>query len=130
MVLFDLRELAQVAVEAVVCVLADGAGVEDDDVGLVVGVRLNVAGIVEQSGQTLGVVHVHLTSVGLDLVAARGGSGCRRGFNQFSHGAPILAVPRAPFQSSASTSRVTLMQIAEGKPRRASMPRIRRSRTA
>src|SRR5699024_1916481 len=125
MVLLDLRELAEVAVESVVGVLAHGTGVEDDDVGLVVAVRLNVAGIVEESGESLGVVHVHLTSVGLDLVAARCGLGHRRGVNQFSHRGTILAVLQAPFQSSASTSRVTLMQIAEGKPRRASMPRIR-----
>src|SRR5699024_2885912 len=117
-------------VESVVGVLAHGTGVEDDDVGLVVAVRLNVAGIVEESGESLGVVHVHLTSVGLDLVAARCGLGHRRGVNQFSHRGTILAVLQAPFQSSASTSRVTLMQIAEGKPRRASMPRIRLSLTA
>src|SRR5699024_2745027 len=93
MVLLDLRELAEVAVETVVGVLAHGTGVEDDDIGLVVAVRLNVAGIVEESGETLGVVHVHLTSVGLDLVAARCGLGHRRGVNQFSHRGTILAVP-------------------------------------
>ena len=103
-VLLDLRELAEVAVETVVGVLAHGAGVEDDDIGLVVTVGLNIAGIVEQSGQTLGVVHVHLTSVGLDLVAARRGLGRRRGVNQFSHRGTILAVPAA---GAAPADRVT-----------------------
>src|SRR5699024_4044638 len=102
--LLDLRELAEVAVEAVVGVLTHGTGVEDDDIGLVFAAGLNVAGIVEEYGETLGVVHVHLTSVGLDLVAARCGLGRRRGVNQFSHRGTILAVPAA---GAAPADRVT-----------------------
>ena len=70
------REVAEVAVELVVGVLADRAGVEHDDVGLLVGVGRDVAGLLEQPGEPLGVVHVHLAPVGPDLVRARA-SRCR-----------------------------------------------------
>ena len=73
----DRGEVAEVAVELVVGVLPHGAGVEDDDVRIL---RLLAVGAVregdvprllEQPGQPLGVVHVHLAPVGLDLVGAR-----------------------------------------------------------
>ncbi len=67
----DRGELAEVAVEAVVGVLADGAGVEHDHVGRLAVGRPPVAGVLEQPGQPLGVVHVHLAAEGADLVAAR-----------------------------------------------------------
>ena len=68
-------QVAEVAVEPVVGVLPDRAGVEDDDVGGLVGVgRADVAGRLEQPGHPLGVVHVHLAPVGADGVAAGHGA--------------------------------------------------------
>ena len=64
-------EVAEVAVELVVGVLPDGAGVEDDHVGVCPGVRAQVARVLEQTGEPLGVVDVHLAPVGADLVRAR-----------------------------------------------------------
>jgi hypothetical protein len=66
----DRREVAEVAVELVVGVLADRAGVEDDDVGLLAGGDARVARVLQQPGEALGVVDVHLAPVGLDLVGA------------------------------------------------------------
>ena len=68
----DRREVAEVAVELVVGVLPDRAGVEDDDVGLLVGRCRDVARLLQQPGQALGVVDVHLAPVGADLVGADG----------------------------------------------------------
>ena len=66
------REVAEVAVQLVVGVLAHRAGVEHDDVGVgAVGGAL-VSGGLQQPGQPLGVVHVHLAAVGADLIGARG----------------------------------------------------------
>ncbi len=70
----DRREVRQVAVELVVGVLAHRAGVEDDHVGVVRrrrGGERHVAGVLQQPGQALGVVDVHLAPVGADLVGAR-----------------------------------------------------------
>ena len=64
-------QLAEVAVEPVVGVLAHRAGVEHDDVGRLALRRAPVARVLEQAGQPLGVVHVHLAPEGADLVAAR-----------------------------------------------------------
>ena len=67
-------QLAEVAVELVVGVLAHRAGVEDDDVGGVgplgrgQAVDVDVAGRLEQAGEPLGVVHVHLAPVGAHVV--------------------------------------------------------------
>ena len=61
----------EVAVELVVGVLADRAGVEDDHVGLLADGHGGVPGILEQAGEALGVVDVHLAPVGADLVGAR-----------------------------------------------------------
>ena len=69
----DRREVAEVAVELVVGVLPHGAGVEDDDVGLLVGGGADVARVLQQAAEPLGVVDVHLAPVGLDLVGACGG---------------------------------------------------------
>ena len=66
-------QVAQVAVEPVVGVLADRAGVEDDQVDAVARRRAgrpDVAGMFEQAGQPLGVVDVHLAPVGADVVGA------------------------------------------------------------
>ena len=61
-------EVAEVAVQPVVGVLSDAAGVQEDDVG-----RLHIVGrlhavVCELGGQTLGVVLVHLTPEGADEV--------------------------------------------------------------
>ena len=63
-------EVAEVAVELVVRVLPDRAGVEHDDVRGGAGGRAPVARVLQQAGQPLGVVHVHLAAVGADLVRA------------------------------------------------------------
>ena len=68
----DRPQVAEVAVEPVVGVLPDGAGVEDDDVGVVALGRGGVAGRLEQPGEPLGVVHVHLAPVRAHAVGARG----------------------------------------------------------
>lgn len=66
----DGGELAEVAVQPVVGVLAHGAGVDDDDVGLLT-LGANVARGFERAAETLGIVHVHLTAVGAHLIGAR-----------------------------------------------------------
>ena len=77
-------QLAEVAVELVVGVLAHGAGVEDDDVGDVRTLRggdareVDVAGGLEQPGEALGVVDVHLAPVGAHVVGLRFTHGCTR----------------------------------------------------
>ena len=68
------QQIAEAAVEPVVGVLPDGAGVEHHDVRLRVRRRPPVARLLEQAGQPLGVVHVHLAAVGADLVGARAGA--------------------------------------------------------
>jgi hypothetical protein len=65
----DRPQVTEIAVEPVVGVLPDRAGVEHDDVG-VLGARLLVPRGLEQPSHPLGVVHVHLTPVGADRVAA------------------------------------------------------------
>ena len=66
----DRPQVAEVAVEPVVGVLPDRAGVEHDDVGGGVRAGPRVARRLEQPGHPLGVVHVHLAPVGADVVAA------------------------------------------------------------
>ncbi len=63
-------EVAEVAVQPVVGVLAHGAGVEDDHIGVLALGRPRVPGALQQAGQPLGVVDVHLAPVGADLVRA------------------------------------------------------------
>ena len=70
----DRPEVAEVAVEPVVGVLAHRAGVEDDDVGVAALGRGGVAGLLEEAGEALGVVHVHLAPVRAHAVGARRGS--------------------------------------------------------
>ena len=65
-------QVAEIAVQLVVGVLPDAAGVEHDDVGIVLGVRTHHAVGLEQAGDALGVVLVHLAAVGADDVAAHG----------------------------------------------------------
>ena len=73
----DRPQLAEVAVELVVGVLAHGAGVEDDDVGDVRPLgrgqagEVDVAGRLEQPGESLGVVDVHLAPVGAHVIGLR-----------------------------------------------------------
>src|SRR5215467_13244171 len=66
--------MPKVAIEPIVGVLPDRTGVEHDDVGARTSRRALVARLLEQAGQALGVVHVHLTPVGADLEASRGGA--------------------------------------------------------
>ena len=68
----DRAQVAEVAVEAVVGVLPDRAGVEHDDVGRVGVGGPHVAGVLQQAGDALGVVHVHLAAVGAHVVGAGG----------------------------------------------------------
>ena len=81
-------QLAEVAVELVVGVLAHGTGVEDDDVGrlgaLVHGHagEVDVARCLEQAGEALGVVDVHLAAVRAHVVGL-----------QLSHGLPRVRAP-------------------------------------
>ncbi|OEI67234.1 hypothetical protein Cus16_3135 [Curtobacterium sp. ER1/6] len=75
----DAGELPEVAVEAVVRVLAHRARVDHDDVRLAA-VRCHVPRRLERPAQTLGVVHVHLAPVGADLVGA--GAGCDGGHDR------------------------------------------------
>jgi hypothetical protein len=63
------RRLAQVGDEALVGLLADGAGVEEDQVGLVLLGRLAVAQRLEHPLHPLGVVLVHLAAERRDVVA-------------------------------------------------------------
>src|SRR5699024_8676255 len=70
-------QLTEVAVELVVRVLAHRARVEHDEIrvtGRGTGRGGRVAGALELSGQALGVVHIHLTTEGADLVAVAAGS--------------------------------------------------------
>ena len=72
----DRQQVAEVPVQPVVGVLADRAGVEYDHVRVGSGGGATVAGRLQQPGQPLGVVHVHLAPVGADLEASlRGGAG-------------------------------------------------------
>ena len=70
----DRPQVAEVAVEPVVRVLADRTRVQDDDVGVGAIGRGRVAGLLEQPGQALGVVHVHLAPVGPHAIGAGGGA--------------------------------------------------------
>ena len=91
---FGAGEVPEGAVELVVRVLADRAGVDDDDIRVTVG-RADVAGSFEGPAQSLGVVHVHLAAEGAHLVGARGGvqAGFRAGVEQ-RHGADSLLLTR------------------------------------
>ena len=64
------RRLAEVRGELRVGLLADRAGVEDDDVGLLGARRLAEPELLEHALDALGVVSVHLAAEGRDVVAA------------------------------------------------------------
>ena len=64
------RQVAEVAVQLVVGVFPDGAGVEDHHVRVGVVGGPPVAGRFQQAGQPLGIVHVHLAAVRAHLVGA------------------------------------------------------------
>ena len=69
--LLTRRQVAEVAVELVVGVLADRARVENHDVGVGAVGGAPVSRGLQQPGQPLGVVHVHLAAIGADLVGAQ-----------------------------------------------------------
>ena len=60
-------EVAQVAVELVVGVLSDRAGINHDDVGLRA-IRGDVTGRLERPAEAFGVMHVHLATKGAHLI--------------------------------------------------------------
>src|SRR5918997_1774705 len=57
-------ELAEVAADAVNGVLAHVAGVENDEVGVLVALDLGVSGVLDHAPHAVRVVHVHLASEG------------------------------------------------------------------
>ena len=67
-------EVTEVAVELVVGVLADAARVEHDDVGVVLESPAHEPVGLEQAGDPLGVVLVHLAPVGANDIAPRHGT--------------------------------------------------------
>ena len=67
------EQMPEVAVQPVGGVLPDGAGVEHEHVGRSVPGGALVARVLQQAGQPLGVVRVHLAPVGADLIRARRG---------------------------------------------------------
>ena len=101
-------QLAEVAVELVVGVLAHGAGVEDDDVGDVRALRggdareVDVAGGLEQPGEALGVVHVHLAPVGAHVVGLRFTHGGTRVCRAASRRAIVRTAARRALPSVAA----------------------------
>jgi hypothetical protein len=85
----DLLELTEGPVEAVVGVLPHRTGVEDDDVGGRAAGGGDVPGILQETGEALGIVDVHLAPEGADLVrsgtpVARPGHFCSA--SGFNHG--------------------------------------------
>jgi hypothetical protein len=62
--------VAEVRGEALIGLLADGAGIEDEDVSLVGPCRFAQAELLEQAADALGVVRVHLAAERRDVVAA------------------------------------------------------------
>jgi hypothetical protein len=64
-------QVAEVAVQLVVGVLSHRAGVEHHHVGVSALWGAAVAGGLQQAGEALGVMHIHLAAVGADLVGAR-----------------------------------------------------------
>jgi hypothetical protein len=80
---FEHADAAELGIDLLGRLLADVAGVEDDEVGVIGGCRLDVALARQDVRHALGVIDVHLAAVGLDKGAAGGGglvlSQCRRG---------------------------------------------------
>ena len=101
----DGPQVAEVAVEPVVGVFADRAGVEHDQVGRFASGRY-VAGFLEQSGDALGVVDVHLTSLGTHLIRAWG---CR----PYAHGFEVTGpLPGATPGRGARRARQRAISLA------------------
>ena len=69
-----VAEAAQVAVNALFRVLADGAGVEQDDVGLILVARELVAHLAQHAHEHLAVGHVLLAAEGVDQRKRRAGA--------------------------------------------------------
>ena len=69
-----VAEAAQVAVNALFRVLADGAGVEQDDVGLIFVARELVAHLAQHAHEHLAVGHVLLAAEGVDQRKRRAGA--------------------------------------------------------
>ena len=63
-----IADLAEARVELLFGLLADAAGVDDDDVGVAIVVRALVARLLQQPGHPLGVVLVHLAAERFDQV--------------------------------------------------------------
>ena len=66
--LAEHAQLAEPRIELLLGVLADAAGVDDDDVGVALVVGRLVAGLLQQARHPLGVVDVHLAAERLDEV--------------------------------------------------------------
>ncbi|GAB4000259.1 hypothetical protein GCM10029992_31600 [Glycomyces albus] len=88
--------MPEVAVELVVGVLADRAGVEHDQIGLVAARGRDVPGVLEQTSDPLGVMDVHLAAESLDPVGPR-----RVNVN---HQTRIAVPPNAPVGARRSSS--------------------------
>ena len=67
--LLERAGLRKVRGEALIRLLPDRAGVEDEHVGLVLGVGLPQSELLEHALDALGVVRVHLAAEGRDVVA-------------------------------------------------------------
>ena len=67
----QLAQLAEARVQLPLRALPDAARVDDDDVGVAGVVGRLEAGLLEQTGHALRVVHVHLAAEGLDQIFAR-----------------------------------------------------------
>ena len=96
------RRVAEVRGELRVGLLADRAGVEDDDVGLVGGRRLAEPELLEHALDPLGVVGVHLAAERGDVVAAHGPG--RVAMRSRVSGAARLAALRAPELAAGAAS--------------------------
>ena len=70
MVFLRLLQRTQGAVQALVGVLAHGTGVKYDEVRLGAIRRRRVAGLLEQAGNALGIMNVHLAAKGPHLIGA------------------------------------------------------------
>ena len=66
-VLLLWNQLTQSAVQLVVGILANGAGIEHDEVG-VIPLSLRVTGSFEQTGDSLTIVNIHLAAEGANLI--------------------------------------------------------------
>ena len=67
----DLRQLPEARVQLLLGALAHAAGVDDDHVGVHGILRRLEAGLLQQPGHALGVVHVHLAAERFDQVFTR-----------------------------------------------------------